>query len=142
MKYFVAASAVTALLLGFSVRAQESSLKVNCQDSGGGYALSAAFDSGAPALTLVTTAPVSSTTQFLSPTTACGVSVDFSKNCKGHVRSRPGEWDFSFSCGNGVSGEVDFQNSELTFSCDGPSVDPQMKNAVVEGCAGDDKTRQ
>ncbi len=109
------------------------------------------FDSKVPALNhsikleFKGNPPLSTETVFLSTSNVCGLSLDFTKQCKAIEKFDPKfGYAYTFSCGNDVKraelycdeGCMTSAGSGATFRCEGPKVDKKLSGGGLpfSGC--------
>lgn len=126
-------------LFGLSGQGFSSSvISIRCFEEINQYGVHATIDvkySEAPFLRDITTVTLDEPgepveTIHLSTTKVCSLDKEFANACRLTVRNSEFDYYSTFSCQDGVKGEIILEGSTLSFSCQGPGVPMQYRDGV------------
>lgn len=73
-------------------------------------------------------------TRYVNTDSVCGIPIDFKNQCKTGERTRAGQYEFSFQCGEAVSGEIYIEESGSgELKCDLPG--GKVERVLFAECA-------
>lgn len=128
--------ASSGLRLLRTLKPQNGSLKISCEEMEKNHSLTAIFDSRAPifsaTVSMDSKKPVEE--QFITSSKICGVTMDVLNDCKGEVEDVGDNTNFFFRCNNGVKTEMVISKDRLTYNCSVPGISNSVENFYITGC--------